>query len=99
MLFRRAHQANKLVWNLITLKYFTGGHFQFLLLPFEIEFGIGFALYWQSKGYPSPFGANAVTTMLFLSALATFALYSVQRFVTWVLEQWHRVRALACGWL
>jgi hypothetical protein len=85
MLFRRAHAANRVIW-----RHATCGA---MLLSFELEVAFAFVAYYQYNTIRNGRFLKIFTDyMVFVYAAAVvLSLYSIQRFVVWVLEHIHKV--------
>ena len=85
MLFRRAHAANRVIW-----RHTTCGA---MLLPFELEVAFAFVAYYQYNTIRNGRFFKIFTDYMvfFYAAAVVLSLYSIQRFVVWVLEHIHKV--------
>jgi hypothetical protein len=84
MLFRRAHSTNRFIWSLSTRGM--------MLIPFEVEAGIAFVVYYQFNNVRNADFAKIFHYMVFVYAAAVVAsLYAIQRTITWILEHIHKV--------
>ena len=84
MLFRRAHSTNSFIWSFASRGM--------MFIPFELEAGIAFVVYYQYNNVRNGNIAAIFHYMVMVYAVAVVAsLYAIQRTITWILEHIHKV--------